>query len=584
MSSPSDLALAWPQPAAAELLEQVAGCPGLPRLHILSDVHLETGAYALPAELEFDILIAAGDIGPVEVAVPWLASIGKPVVYVLGNHEHWETEFGDALKLARRLAKGTSVHVLERDSVVLQGVRFLGATLWPDFGDWNRDLVGQALKYSRDYLQIKAARWWARKSNQRLAATRAKAAGYTRFNQDAFSPVIAYEEHLKTLEWLRQELRSRTDRELPTVVVSHHAPTRHSLLAAGVDETYLNPRHWSSRESSMGKVASYASPVLEDKLDSERFGIALWAHGHLHHAIDIVEGGVRVVANPRGYAHRPLTEADISASRLFGIALTAEDVARSQAAHAANPYAGNGAGFDPLRVVRFGQGVQAPLTAALAEPLEKLDALIAENEELLPLVCKGYDLATRCVERVFQENCERFTNVLKQVQEREARAVDPHRRGRDIARLRAPNQQPGWVYPRFGGRLTRKSYAEELALMRQWRQWVTALPYTAELGLRRWVRLGVRGLRCLKAAGIEATLTPMGFENLRRLTYRDFEFCVADESQHSQASQLLEQLYNRGTVPREVLFTVRRDTLRAEFKDDHRSLTHLNAFERKLRS
>lgn len=583
MSPSNNISPPWPRPASAELLEQVAGCPGLPHLHVLSDVHLETGAYALPAELEFDILIAAGDIGPVEVAVPWLASIGKPVVYVLGNHEHWETEFGDAVKLARALAKGTSVHVLERDSVVLQGVRFLGATLWPDFGDWNRDLVGQALKYSRDYLQIKATRWWTRKSNQRLAAARAKAAGYTRFHENAFSPVIAYEEHLKTLEWLRQALRDRTDRELPTVVVSHHAPTRRSLLAAGVDETYLDPRHWGSRESSAGKVASYASPVLENKLDFERFGIALWVHGHLHHAIDIVEGGVRVVANPRGYARRPLTESDISASRLFGMALTAEDVARSQAAHAGNPYAGNGEGFDPLRVVRFGQGLQAPLTAALAGPLAALDALIAENEELLPLVCKGHDLATRCVERVFQENCERFTGLLQQVQEREGRAVDPHRRGRDIARLQTPNQQPGRVYPRFGGRLTRKAYVEELALMRKWRQWVAALPYAAELGLRRWVRLGVKGLRCLKAAGIEATLAPMGFENLRRLTYRDFEFCVPDESQHARASELLEQLYNRGRIPREVLFTVRRDTLRAEFKEDHRALAELNAFERRLK-
>jgi hypothetical protein len=54
----------------------------LPRLHLLSDLHLDTGPYEISQGLDFDIVVAAGDVGPLDVAVPWLSALGKPVVYV----------------------------------------------------------------------------------------------------------------------------------------------------------------------------------------------------------------------------------------------------------------------------------------------------------------------------------------------------------------------------------------------------------------------------------------------------------------------------------------------------------------------
>jgi len=73
-----------------------------PKLHLLSDLHLETGPYEIPADLEYDILIAAGDISSsVEQSVSWLAAIGKPVIYVLGNHERWgDADLDDAVAKA----------------------------------------------------------------------------------------------------------------------------------------------------------------------------------------------------------------------------------------------------------------------------------------------------------------------------------------------------------------------------------------------------------------------------------------------------------------------------------------------------
>ncbi|OXH93504.1 metallophosphoesterase, partial [Burkholderia multivorans] len=42
--------------------------------------------------------------------------------------------------------------------------------------------------------------------------------------------------------------------------------------------------------------------------------VALWVHGHTHTSFDyVVEGGTRVVCNPRGYIHRRTGERENAA-------------------------------------------------------------------------------------------------------------------------------------------------------------------------------------------------------------------------------------------------------------------------------
>lgn len=221
-------------------LWNVVGRHRPPRIHVLSDVHLETGTYEIPEELEFDILIAAGDIGPIEHAVEWLASVGKPAVYVLGNHEHWQHEFGDTLALAKAAARGTKVRVLEREAAVIQGVRFLGATLWTDFGAWHPGLVETATLYMRDYSQITAHRWYAVKSNRAWFRRECRKIGMDQeaiqqwIAEGEFHPAIAYQAHANTVAWLSYALSKEFAG--PTVVVTHHAPTYDSLRESGVSE------------------------------------------------------------------------------------------------------------------------------------------------------------------------------------------------------------------------------------------------------------------------------------------------------------------------------------------------------------
>jgi hypothetical protein len=116
------------------------------RLWILSDIHLElTRGWDLlsPAERpEFDVLVVAGDLVPrMERGVKWFLERvpDKPCIYVPGNHEFYGCDIDRTVEKAREAAAGTSIHVLQNDSVTIGGITFIGATMWTDF-----DLFGDA--------------------------------------------------------------------------------------------------------------------------------------------------------------------------------------------------------------------------------------------------------------------------------------------------------------------------------------------------------------------------------------------------------------------------------------------------------
>ncbi|AKU11305.1 hypothetical protein AzCIB_1403 [Azoarcus sp. CIB] len=340
-----------------------------PRLHILSDLHLETGPYEIPADLEYDILIAAGDIGPPALSVPWLIATGKPVVYIMGNHEHWETDLGEALAEAKRLAAGTQVHVLEREDVVVQGLRFLGCTYWSDIGRGNRWLRGKAK--TRDYQRIRIAAWLA-KNESRVRKLLSRAGGYQPGDEKcerayasiARSGLFVHEtsmlEHADAVRWLGRKLMSSFDG--PTVVVTHHSPTYESLrrFKSARELDYLDPRHFKPRSKIFGRVsdrdtatrigcyASEDSRLLRRHADR----IALWVHGHLHEGMDFVAQGVRVICNPRGYCEMPPDER-CALLRVFGYDSLASEqmVAQDRVDFAQNPYRGDAFEFQRRLVV-----------------------------------------------------------------------------------------------------------------------------------------------------------------------------------------------------------------------------------------
>ncbi|WP_088952669.1 metallophosphoesterase [Variovorax sp. HW608] len=108
------------------------------KLLILSDLHLEFGAFKVP-DVEFDVAVLAGDIAvPATKAIQWArrdANFGEhtPVIFVPGNHEFYADVLSSGLVNMRKASAGTNVHALDCNEVAIGGVRFLGCTLWTDF-------------------------------------------------------------------------------------------------------------------------------------------------------------------------------------------------------------------------------------------------------------------------------------------------------------------------------------------------------------------------------------------------------------------------------------------------------------------
>ncbi|MGH8800330.1 MAG: metallophosphoesterase family protein, partial [Casimicrobiaceae bacterium] len=102
------------------------------KLNILSDLHLTAGALAAP-RTDADLVILAGDIARPREAVAWASTLDKPVLYVAGNHEFYGGSIEGTMAELKALCAGTAIRVLDDDEVIIDGVRFLGTTLWTDF-------------------------------------------------------------------------------------------------------------------------------------------------------------------------------------------------------------------------------------------------------------------------------------------------------------------------------------------------------------------------------------------------------------------------------------------------------------------
>ena len=238
----------------------------LPRILLLSDLHLEMHDYVPQAE-GYDLVVLAGDIHTRERGVKWARQYfgDKPVLYVRGNHEGYGTHWEKNLIKMRAAAEGSNIIVMEKDVVVIAGVRFLGATGWSTFELWPDPHVAMAAagegrdRYSpgaKDYQHIRTG-------------------GYRRI-----LPIDTATWAAKTRAWLAAALAQPFDG--PTVVITHHPPTAKSL-------------QWGVREPL---DATDANP-WDDLVDMP--GVVLWMHGHTHHPVDYRLGKTRMFSNPRGY-------------------------------------------------------------------------------------------------------------------------------------------------------------------------------------------------------------------------------------------------------------------------------------------
>ncbi|MEY4713605.1 MAG: hypothetical protein RIS88_3055 [Pseudomonadota bacterium] len=252
------------------------------KIQLLSDLHLEVHPHYRPVPAPgADLLVLAGDIGSYQAGSQLVDAdfgLGRfsprqgwptPVLYVPGNHEYDALEFEATHARLRQTCERLAITWLEREVRVIDGVRFVGTTLWSDFEALVPHHGPLAAQLKAREKALRAADFYLRKNSTLRGGEHLLA-------QDL--QVLGRESQA----WLRQALAMPFDGT--TVVVTHFAP---SLRSA-------DPRYGLTPGT-----AGFCN-ALDDLFE----GVQWWLHGHLHCPQDYVAHGCRVVANTLGYASK----------------------------------------------------------------------------------------------------------------------------------------------------------------------------------------------------------------------------------------------------------------------------------------
>lgn len=231
-----------------------------------SDLHVDFKDYKLdyPVSEHADVVVYAGDIGEnIEKNFEWMAKQlnGKKAVYILGNHEFYRGKYYKKIAQAEEVAEMyPNIYFIEKSAVTIEGIHFVGGTLWTDFNKANQLDMINAQFYMNDF----------------------KAITYDHRNQYyKFKPLDALGEHRMTLKTIETFLKRKDTHR--TVVVTHHAPS-----AQSVDNKFKSDMLNSAYYSDLDKIILEYQPNY-------------WIHGHMHDAKHYKIGKTSVVCNPGGY-------------------------------------------------------------------------------------------------------------------------------------------------------------------------------------------------------------------------------------------------------------------------------------------
>lgn len=267
------------------------------KIQLVSDLHLEFADINIQNLNGADVLILSGDICVAQDLHDHIAADFNPysqgafadlnrkqqrvqrfrdffkrvsfqfpnVIYVMGNHEHYHGKFDRSRQyFLDEFAKLgiTNIHLLDNDTKEIDGVHFVGGTLWTDMNKGDPLTVHAIETMMNDFRVIRIANEDFRK----------------------FLPTRAIREHVKTKQYIKTVLEGLPE-DARVVVVGHHAPSHMSIHEQYKHDALMN--------------GGYASDLSEFILDRPK--IKAWTHGHMHQCFDYMIGDTRVLCNPRGY-------------------------------------------------------------------------------------------------------------------------------------------------------------------------------------------------------------------------------------------------------------------------------------------
>ena len=265
------------------------------RIRTYSDLHLDsqfnhTGLYDpdsethglwVPPSLPHDketILCLAGDLW---VGTKWIEYLGfswisavaskfKQVLVVNGNHDLWSTAHGltivDAARKCNDMLVAHDIHnvtVLDCDTVEIDDVLFVGATLWTDM-------------HKGDPLTMYNMKTYM-KSDGNIKYRTGPSGQYERFTSAKW-----IQTHATHAEYIRQVASANPNKKV--VIITHHQPV-----------TFVGDPLYEGHPSN----GYYSSDLSDIMLANEN--IAMWNCGHSHHTVNERFNKTLLYCNPVGY-------------------------------------------------------------------------------------------------------------------------------------------------------------------------------------------------------------------------------------------------------------------------------------------
>lgn len=237
---------------------------GICHQRAINSLFLQEMFKSLPPPDPEGILVLAGDLWTEHKmfgfhSCSWIAhvcSLFKHVVVISGNHEEYGTMHGTWHAKAERLKQEQglyNLHILENSFIDLDGVHFIGATLWTDMNKHSPFAIMDSTRAMNDFQYIKK-----------------------------LTPNVWLREHQRSRDYIKHALDNSAEKKC--VVVTHHAPCYNSIS-----------QHYRASSSS----AYYWSDLTDLMFD--RGNLPLWVHGHTHNVSDYEIDKTRVVCYPVGY-------------------------------------------------------------------------------------------------------------------------------------------------------------------------------------------------------------------------------------------------------------------------------------------
>lgn len=264
------------------------------KVKLVSDLHLEFSSIQIPNLENADVLILSGDIMIAEDLYDYkdfvydpavhgvLSNLGRRqqnsvifrnflkhcskeyphVIYIAGNHEFYNGKWVKSIKYLRdECSKYDNVNFLEQDTVIINDIVFIGATLWTNMNNQDPLTLYTTKSQMSDFSII-------RNDSKNFARV---------------TPQDTVIRHLQTLGYFKTVLEENKNKTC--VVVGHHCPTAKSVHSRFIKDYQMN--------------GAYYSELSELILNYPQ--IKLWTCGHTHHAHWYYVGETLVACNPRGY-------------------------------------------------------------------------------------------------------------------------------------------------------------------------------------------------------------------------------------------------------------------------------------------